>query len=334
LSVVVPIGDKHGRGSFVREVPLADIAAPIQRHWKSDSFGTVRGERHETSPPSISTSGSQRCHAPVRVAACARRSLSVATYPYGRTVSARGATDIVARPVAQMLGDALKSTVIIDNRGGAGGSVGANAVAKASSDAYTLLMGTVGTHAISPTLYKKLPYDAVRDFTPIALVASAPVTIVMHPSQPASDLASLVAQAKRVPGKLNYGTAGNGTPGHLTGAMFKAAAGIAILHVPYKGGAPAIVDLLAGHIQMMFEPLPSVMSHVRAGTLRAIAVSSAARSPMLPNVPTIAESGYSGFEFAAWWGVFARANRAQQYPPRHAGAARGTSHCADPRCIC
>jgi tripartite-type tricarboxylate transporter receptor subunit TctC len=218
-----------------------------------------------------------------------------------------GPTDIVARPLAQMLGDALKTTIIIDNRGGAGGSVGADAVARAIPDGYTLLMATVGTHAINPALYKKLPYDAVRDFTPIALVGSAPVAIVVHPSLAASDLASLVAQAKRTPGTLNYGSAGNGTPGHLTGEMFKAAAGIDVRHVPYKGSAPAVTDLLGGQIQMMFDPLQSVVSFVRAGKLRAIAVSSAARSPVVPNVPTIAESGYPGFEFTAWWGVFAPA---------------------------
>jgi tripartite-type tricarboxylate transporter receptor subunit TctC len=219
-----------------------------------------------------------------------------------------GPTDIVARPLAQMLGDALKTTIIIDNRGGAGGSVGAEAVARATPDGYTLLMATVGTHAINPALYSKLPYDAVRDFTPIALVGSAPVAIVVNPSLAASDLASLVTQAKRTPGTLNYGSAGNGTPGHLTGEMFKAAAGIDVRHVPYKGSAPAVVDLLAGQIQMMFDPLQSVVSFVGAGKLRAIAVSSAARSPVLPNVPTIAESGYPGFEFTAWWGVFAPAN--------------------------
>jgi tripartite-type tricarboxylate transporter receptor subunit TctC len=219
-----------------------------------------------------------------------------------------GPTDIVARPLAQMLGDAFKSSVMIDNRGGAGGSVGADAVAKASSDGYTLLMATVGTHAINPALYKTLPYDAVRDFTPIALVAAAPVAIVVHPSQPATDLPGLVVLAKRMPGKLNYGSAGNGTPGHLTGEMFKTAAGIDIQHVPYKGSAPAVTDLIGGQIQMMFDPLQSVVSYVRAGNLRAIAVSSTARSPALPNVPTIAESGYQGFEFVAWWGVFAPAN--------------------------
>jgi len=218
-----------------------------------------------------------------------------------------GPTDIVARPLAQLLGDELKTSVIIDNRGGAGGSLGANVVAKSAPDGYTLLMATVGTNAINTSLYKNLPYDAVRDFTPIALVASAPVAIVVHPSLPAADLAGLIALAKKEPGKLNYGSAGNGSPGHLTGEMFKATAAIDIRHVPYKGSAPAVVDLLAGQIQMMFDPLQSVVSQVRAGKLRAIAISSAARSPVLPSVPTIAESGYAGFETTAWWGIFAPA---------------------------
>jgi tripartite-type tricarboxylate transporter receptor subunit TctC len=218
-----------------------------------------------------------------------------------------GPTDIVARPLAQMLGDALKSVVVVDNRGGAGGIVGADAVAKSVPDGRTLLMGTVGTHAINPTLYRNLPYDAVRDFTPIALVAVAPVAIVAHPSQPMKDLADLVALAKRIPGKLTYGSAGNGTPGHLTAEMFKALAGIDIQHVPYKGSAPAVTDLIGGQIQLMFDPLQSVLSNVQGGKLRAIALSSKARSSVLPNVPTIAESGYNGFESTAWWGVFAPA---------------------------
>ena len=218
-----------------------------------------------------------------------------------------GPTDIVARPLAQMLGEALKTTVIVDNRGGAGGSVGADAVAKSAPDGYTLLMATVGTHAINPALYKKLPYDAVKDFTPIALVAAAPVAIVVNAAQPITDVASLIAMAKKSPGKVSYGTAGNGTPGHLTGEMFKTAAGIDLQHVPYKGSAPAVTDLLGGQIAMMFDPLQSVLQHVNGGRFRAIALSSAARSPALPAVPTIAETGYKGFEFTAWWGVYAPA---------------------------
>jgi tripartite-type tricarboxylate transporter receptor subunit TctC len=220
---------------------------------------------------------------------------------------AGGPTDIVARPLAQMLGDSLKATVLVDNRAGAGGSLGADAVAKSAPDGQTLLMATVGTHAINPALYKNLSYDAERDFTPIALAAMAPVAIVVHPSQPVQKLSDLVDLAKRMPGKLNYGSAGVGTPGHLTAEMFKTAAGIDIQHIPYKGSAPAVTDLLGGQIQIMFDPLQSVLSNVVAGKLRALAVSSKARSSVQPDVPTIAESGYPGFETTAWWGVFAPA---------------------------
>ena len=223
---------------------------------------------------------------------------------------AGGPTDIVARPLAQMLGDALKGVVLIDNRGGAGGGLGADAVAKSAPDGQTLLMATVGTHAINPALYKKLPYDAVKDFTPIGLVAMAPVAIVVHPSLQANNVAELVSLAKGRGGKLNYGSAGAGTPGHLTGEMFKTAAGIDIQHVPYRGSAPAVTDLIAGQIQIMFDPLQSVLSNVQGGRLRALAVSSKTRSSALPNVPTIAESGYAGFETTAWWGVFAPAGLA------------------------
>src|SRR5262245_8382801 len=220
---------------------------------------------------------------------------------------AGGPTDIVARPFAQLLGDALKSVIVIDNRGGAGGSLGADAVAKSAPDGRTLLMGTVGTHAINPSLYKTLAYDAERDFTPIALVAMAPVAIVVHPSQPVNTLAELVALARRMPGKLNFGSAGAGTPGHLTGEMFKSAAGINLQHVPYRGSAPAVTDLLGGQLQLMFDPLQSVLSNVQGGRLRAIAISSKTRSSILPNVPTIAESSYGGFGTTSCWGVFAAA---------------------------
>jgi tripartite-type tricarboxylate transporter receptor subunit TctC len=221
---------------------------------------------------------------------------------------AGGPTDLVTRPLAQMLGEAIKTVVIVDNRGGAGGTIGADAVAKSAPDGQTLLMATVGTHAINPTLYKKLPYDAVKDFTPIGLIAVAPVAVVAHPSLSVRNLADLVALAKQKPRKFNYGSAGVGTPGHLTGEMFKTAAGINIQHVPYKGSAPAVTDLIAGQIDIMFDPLQSVLSNVKAGKLRALALSSKVRSTALPDVPTIAESGYSGFESTAWWAVFAPAN--------------------------
>jgi tripartite-type tricarboxylate transporter receptor subunit TctC len=233
---------------------------------------------------------------------------------------AGGPTDILARPLAQALDDALKATFIIDNRGGAGGAIGANAVARSAPDGRTLLMATVGTQAINPALYQNLPYDPVRDFTPISMVAMAPVTVVVNPALEASNLAELVTLAKRTPGKLDYGSAGPGTPGHLTGEMFKAAAGIDLQHVPYKGSAPALIDLLAGQIQIMFDPLQSVLSQVQAGKIRALAVSSKIRAPILPDVPTIAESGYPGFETTAWWGIFAPAKLSPDLAAILAGA--------------
>jgi tripartite-type tricarboxylate transporter receptor subunit TctC len=220
---------------------------------------------------------------------------------------AGGPTDIVARPVAQLLGDALGQTIFIDNRGGAGGSIGADAVAKASPDGYTLLMGTVGTAAINPTLYKKLPYDAVADFTPIATTAEAPVAVVTHPATPFGTLRELVDKARAAPNTIAYGSAGNGTPGHLAGAMFCTAAGIKLVHIPYRGSAPAVTDLLGGQIPLMFDPLQSVLTHVSSGKLRALAVTSASRASAVPSVPTIAESGWKDFELTAWWAVFAPA---------------------------
>ena len=217
---------------------------------------------------------------------------------------AGGPTDIVARPLGQMLGEAVKATVLVDNRAGAGGSVGAEAVARSAPDGQTLLMATVGTPAINPALYKYLSYDAEKDFTAIALVAQAPVAVVVHPSQPVTNLADLVDLARRMPGRLNYGSAGIGTPGHLTAEMFKTAADIDIVHIPYKGSAPAVTDLIGGQIQVMFDPLQSVLSNVLGSKLRAVAISSKTRSSVLPSVPSIAESGYDGFETTAWWGVF------------------------------
>jgi tripartite-type tricarboxylate transporter receptor subunit TctC len=220
---------------------------------------------------------------------------------------AGGPTDIVARPLAQMLGDALKQAVVVDNRGGAGGLIGADSVAKAAADGYTLLMGTVGTHAINAALYKTIPYHPTEDFTPLSSAASAPVAVVAGPAGKFASLQDLIAQAKAKPGSIAYGSAGNGTPGHLTGAMFASAAGIQLTHVPYKGSAPAVTDLLGGQIPLMFDPLQSVQPHIASGKLRALAVTSRARARVLPDVPTVAESGLPDFEFTAWWAVFAPA---------------------------
>lgn len=220
---------------------------------------------------------------------------------------AGGPTDIVARPLAQLLGDSLKQQIIVDNKGGAGGSIGADNVAKAAPDGYTLLMGTVGTNAINGSLYKKLPYDQAKDFTPIALVASAPVVIVVNAADPVKSLAEFVQQAKAKPDAIQFGTAGNGTPGHLTGALFESAAQIQLKHIPYKGSAPAVTDLIGNQINSMFDPVQSVITHIHSGRIRALAVTSKTRMSVLPNVPTVAEQGYPQFESTAWWAIFAPA---------------------------
>lgn len=220
---------------------------------------------------------------------------------------AGGPTDIVARPLALLLGQGLRQQIVVDNKGGAGGSIGADAVAKSAPDGYTLLMGTVGTQAINAALYRKLPYDPARDFTPLGLVATAPVAVVVNRNAPYASIADLVAAAKKAPGDIVFGSAGNGTPGHLTGELFAKAAGITLKHVPYRGSAPAVTDLVGGQIALMFDPVQSVLAHVQGGRLRALGVSSRARSPVLPQVPTLAEAGLRDFEAEAWWAVLAPA---------------------------
>lgn len=217
---------------------------------------------------------------------------------------AGGPTDIVARPFAQMLGERLGQSVVVDNRGGAGGSIGAMAVTSAQADGYTLLLGTVGTNAINPSLYKKLGYDVHKDFTPLASLASAPVAVVVNVQSDVKSLADLIVKAKSKGTTIDYGSAGNGTPGHLVAEMFSRKAGIRLSHVPYKGSAPAITDLLGNQIPLMFDPLQSVLPHVQSGKLRILAISSRQRSSVLPEVKTIEESGFTNFEATAWWGLF------------------------------
>lgn len=220
---------------------------------------------------------------------------------------AGGPTDIVARPLALLLGDLLKEQVVIENKGGAGGSIGADLVAKSPPDGYTLFLGTVGTNAINGSLYKQLPYDMTKDFTPIALLATAPVVIVVNSNDRIKTLAELIADARLKPDTIAYGSAGNGTPGHLTAALFESTAQIKLKHIPYKGSAPAVTDLIGSQIPLMFDPIQSVLPHITSGKLRALAVTSKTRSPLLPNVPTVAESGYPQFESTAWWALFAPA---------------------------
>ncbi len=218
-----------------------------------------------------------------------------------------GATDILARNVAQKLTEAWGQQVIVDNRPGAGGNIGSELVAKSAPDGYTLVMGTVGTHAINASLYAKMPYDHVKDFVPVILVAGVPNVLVVNPSVPVNSVAELIAYAKANPGKLNFASSGNGTSIHLSGELFKVMAGVQITHIPYKGSAPALQDLLGGQVQLMFDNLPPSLPLIKAGKLRALAVTSATRAAALPDVPTMAEAGLPGFEASSWFGVLAPA---------------------------
>ncbi len=226
--------------------------------------------------------------------------------------SAGGTTDILARVVGQAISGDLGQTVIIDNKPGAGGNIGAAAVARAPADGYTLLMGTVGTHAINEALYKKLPFDPTKDFAPLSRVAMVPNVLVVPVALPYKSVADIIAAAKAQPGKLTYASSGIGTSIHLSGELFKSMTGTEILHVPYKGSSPALTDLLGGQVMMMFDNLPSAMQHIRGGKLRALAVTAAKRSPELPDVPTVAEAGVKGFEATSWFGLFAPAGTPPQ----------------------
>jgi tripartite-type tricarboxylate transporter receptor subunit TctC len=218
-----------------------------------------------------------------------------------------GATDILAREVAKHLTDAWGQSVVVDNRPGAGGNIGSELVAKAAPDGYTLEMGTVGTHAINASLYSKMPYDHIKDFVPVILVAGVPNVLEVNPSVPVNSVQELIAYAKANPGKLNFASSGAGTSIHLSGELFKVMAGVQMTHVPYKGSAPALADLLGGQVQLMFDNLPPSLPQIKAGKLRALAVTSATRAPALPDVPTVAEAGLPGFEASSWFGVLAPA---------------------------
>ncbi len=220
--------------------------------------------------------------------------------------SAGGNADIVARAVGQKLGAALGQQLVIDNRGGGGGIIAAEMVVKAPPDGYTLLLVS-SAFGVMPSLHKKLPYDPLKDLAPITLVVSAPNILLVHPAQPVKSVRELIAYANANPGKINFGSSGNGGSTHLAGELFKMMAGVEIVHVPYKGAAAALVDLIAGNVQMMFASLPSAIAHVRAGRLRALAVTGAKRSAALPELPTVAETGLPDFETSAWQGIFAPA---------------------------
>ena len=233
-----------------------------------------------------------------------------------------GTSDILARTIGARLAEPLGQPVVIENRPGAGGNIAADYVAKSPPDGYTLLMGT-SSLAISQSLYRKLNFDLIRDFAPVTQAVNYANLLVVHPTAGVSTVNELLALARAKPGFLTYGTAGNGTPPHMTGELFKAYTGVSILHIPYKGGAPAIVDLVAGQIPMMFDNVPPLLPHVRSGRIKALAVTSLARIPVLPEVPTLHELGLKEFDAVGWNGLLAPAGTPREIVNRlHAEVAR------------
>jgi hypothetical protein len=225
----------------------------------------------------------------------------VIPYPPG------GGTDIVGRMVAQKLSETFGQTVVVDNRGGATGNIGTEMVARSAPDGYTLLMGNVAPNSINVSLFAKIPYDPVADFEPVSLVALTPNILLVHPSLPSKTVKEFVALAKSKPGALNYSSAGIGSSSHLAPELLAMMTGIDIVHVPYKGGGPGLVDLLSGQMQFMMTTTPAAMPHVKSGKIRALGVTSAKRSQSLPEIPTIAEAGVKGYEVSTWYGVLAPA---------------------------
>jgi tripartite-type tricarboxylate transporter receptor subunit TctC len=215
--------------------------------------------------------------------------------------------DVIGRVLGQKLSQRLGQPVVIDNRVGASGNLGADAIAKAAPDGYTIGIVTSSTHAVAVSLSSKLPYDPLKDFTPITMIANSPYVLVLYPGVPAKDVKELVALAKAKPGTLNFGSSGNGSTNHLAGELLKSMTGINIVHLPYRGAAPAMNDLIAGHIPMMFDNIPAVLPQVQGKAIKAIAVAGAKRAAALPDVPTVAESGVPGFEASAWFGLVAPA---------------------------
>jgi len=218
-----------------------------------------------------------------------------------------GSTSIVGRVIADKMSELLGVGIVVDNRGGAGGTVGTRTVARSDPDGYTLMVGYTGTLAIAPSLYRNAGYDPLKDFVAVGMIGSAPSSLVVHPSFPARTVAELVAYARANPGKINFGSAGVGTVGHITGEYFARAAGISLVHIPYKGTGPAISDLLGGHIPMSFSPVAATSANVSAGLLRALAVTGKTRNKLLPDVPTMIEAGVTGFDAVLAYGLVAPA---------------------------
>jgi tripartite-type tricarboxylate transporter receptor subunit TctC len=220
---------------------------------------------------------------------------------------AGGIADLFARLIGQKFNEAWGQPAVVENRPGAGGNIGAEIVAKSPADGYTLVMGSIGTHSVNISLFRKLAFDPIRDFAPVALVMEAEGLLVLHPSVPAKTVKELIALARARPGQLSYASAGNGTAAHLAGELFKSMARVDMLHIPYKGNVPAITDLIAGQTSLLFATMPTVLPQVRAGKLRALAVTGAVRSPAAPELPSIAEAALPGYEVTNWIGIFAPA---------------------------
>ncbi|MDH4182457.1 MAG: tripartite tricarboxylate transporter substrate binding protein [Betaproteobacteria bacterium] len=221
-------------------------------------------------------------------------------------------SDLMARAIGDKLTQALGQPIVVDNRQGAGGRVGTEAAAKAAPDGYTLIMGNAGSHGINAALYRDLPYDIERDFVAITQVMRAPNVLVINPSLPAKSVAEFIALLKGSPGKYSYGSGGNGSSAHFTAELFKSMAGVDIAHIPYKGATPALTDVIGGQVAMFMGNLPPAMGHIKAGRVRALAVTTAQRSSLVPDLPTIAEAGLPGFETVAWFGLFAPAGTAPE----------------------
>ena len=226
-------------------------------------------------------------------------------------VSPGGGTDTVGRLVTNKLGELLGQQIVVDNRGGGGGSLGVELVAKANADGYTLLVGSITSHAVNPALYKKLPYDHLRDFAPISMIGTAPNALVVHPSVPAKSLKEFLAHVKANPGKINYGSAGIGSTPHLSMELIKGMTGVNMVHVPYKGAGAALADVLGGQLQALCSSLAGLLPHIKSGRVRALGVTTPNRNPQLPDVPTVAEGGIPGYEVTVGYALFAPAA-----PPR------------------
>ncbi|HEX2828123.1 MAG TPA: tripartite tricarboxylate transporter substrate binding protein [Burkholderiales bacterium] len=252
----------------------------------------------------------------LRYAACLAAALGCTTAAHGQTAyplkpirlvapfPPGGGTDFLARLFGQKMSETLSQQVVVDNRGGAGGTIGTDIVAKAPPDGYTIILVSA-SHAINPGLYPKLPYDSIHDFAPITQIATSPGILVVNPSLPVKTVKELIALARAKPGQINYASAGSGTPPHLAGELFKLMAKIDMVHVPYKGNAPAFTDVIGGQVSLIFPTMPSAMPFIKSGKLRPIAVTSAKRSPAAPDIPTIAESGLPGYEATSWYGILA-----------------------------